>query len=223
MKYYTYNGKTTKQLPDPLNLIEGGCVSPMTEERFVAFGGVITEDQEPTPMEEFEAALVMFRAVCNEIAQFLGVEQFLGGFGDIAAFETSETAAANPVMALMLSSKWNAADKLCTYLGSKVGYGQPKWFYYCWGIPMPTTVEVPEGAQEADIEPDPAVLAMLEQQAQEPEPTEPEEPGESEPTEEPTEPEGEESEDNEEPEEESEAEIVDNEDDGSSENSAEPS
>lgn len=154
MKYYTYNGKTTKQLPDPLRLVEGGYITPMTEARFVAFGGVITEDSEPTPMEEFEAALVMFRAVCTEIAQFLGVPQFLGGFGDIAAFETSETAAANPVVALMLSSKWNAADKLCTYLGSKVGYPQPKWFYYCWGIPMPTETEVPEDAQVVTPEPD---------------------------------------------------------------------
>lgn len=170
MKYYTYNGKTTKQLPDPLRLIEGGYVSPMTEERFVAFGGVITEDEEPTPMEEFEAALVMFRSVCGEIAQFLGVDQFLGGFGDIAAFETSEIAAANPVMALMLSSKWNAADKLCTYLGSKVGYGQPKWFYYCWGIPEPEELEVPEGAQEVEVGPDPvteAANAQAEQEAAE--------------------------------------------------------
>ena len=157
MKYYTYNGNTTKHLPDPLRLAEGGYVSPMTEERFVAFGGVISEDEEPTPMEEFEAALVMFRAVCGEIAQFLGVDQFLGGFGDIAAFETSEIAAAHPVEALMLSSKWNAADKLCTYLGSKVGYGQPRWFYYCWGIPEPESVEVPEGAQEVEVGSDPVL------------------------------------------------------------------
>ena len=46
MKHYTIDGKTTDYLPDPCK-----GVSPMTEARFVALGGTITDDGEPTPKE----------------------------------------------------------------------------------------------------------------------------------------------------------------------------
>ena len=57
MKIYTFEGKTYDELPDPLKTA-GGDVSPMTEERFVALGGTIEDDGEPTPEE----------AVCGEFA-----------------------------------------------------------------------------------------------------------------------------------------------------------
>ena len=46
MKTYTIDEKTYNTLPDPCK----GC-SPMTEERFEALGGTITDDGEPTPQE----------------------------------------------------------------------------------------------------------------------------------------------------------------------------
>lgn len=53
MKTYTIDGKTYNKLPDPCK-----GVSPMTEERFVALGGTIEDDGQPTPEErvcgEFE-------------------------------------------------------------------------------------------------------------------------------------------------------------------------
>jgi len=60
MKHYTINGKTTDYLPDPLHL-NGGEVSPMTEELFVRLGGEIEDDGEPTPTE----------AVCGEFADLI--------------------------------------------------------------------------------------------------------------------------------------------------------
>jgi hypothetical protein len=44
MKSFTIDGKIYDKLPDPCK-----GVSPMTEERFVALGGTIEDDGEPTP------------------------------------------------------------------------------------------------------------------------------------------------------------------------------
>ena len=56
MKHYTIDNITTDYLPDPCK-----GVSPMTEERFVALGGVIEDDGEPTPQER----------VCQEFANLI--------------------------------------------------------------------------------------------------------------------------------------------------------
>ena len=56
MKHYTIDNITTDVLPDPCK-----GVSPMTEARFVALGGTITDDGEPTPQER----------VCQEFADLI--------------------------------------------------------------------------------------------------------------------------------------------------------
>lgn len=79
---------------------------------------------------EFETACEKFRAICGEIGVLIGNPDFKGGFDEMAEFETSEVAATETGVAL--SIKWMAADKLCTYLASKLGIGQPEWWYRCW-------------------------------------------------------------------------------------------
>ena len=56
MKHYTIDGKTYDELPDPCK-----GVSPMTEGRFRALGGTITDDGEATPEQ----------AVCGEFAELI--------------------------------------------------------------------------------------------------------------------------------------------------------
>jgi len=56
MKHYTIDNITTDYLPDPCK-----GVSPMTEQRFVALGGTITDDGEPTPEQR----------VCEEFADLI--------------------------------------------------------------------------------------------------------------------------------------------------------
>ena len=56
MKSYTFENVTYNKLPDPYK-----GVSPMTEERYVALGGVIEDDGEPTPEQ----------AVCGEFAELI--------------------------------------------------------------------------------------------------------------------------------------------------------
>ena len=93
MKLYSFDGQTFKSLPDPfLNR------SPMTDELFEQLGGTITEDGNPTPEEEFEVACAQFRTICAAIGQFIGAENFHGGFGEMASFASSEAYQANPVM-----------------------------------------------------------------------------------------------------------------------------
>ena len=60
MKTFEYDGKTYNKLPDPLKTA-GGEVSPMTEERFVALGGTIEDDGQPTPEQR----------VCEEFADLI--------------------------------------------------------------------------------------------------------------------------------------------------------
>ena len=79
---------------------------------------------------ELNTAYSAFRSICAEIGTLLGVENFTGGFDEMTAFENNEAAATPEGIAL--SIKWIAADKLCTYLASKLGIGQPDWWYQCW-------------------------------------------------------------------------------------------
>ena len=129
MNIYEYEGETFKTLPDPfLNM------SPMTDELFVELGGTITDDGNPSPEQEFEAACAQFRTICAAIGQFIGAENFHGGFGEMASFASSEAYQANPVMGNSLAIQWSAANEQGKYFGSKIGLGQPQWWYRCWQL-----------------------------------------------------------------------------------------
>ena len=129
MNIYEYEGETFKTLPDPfLNM------SPMTDELFIELGGTITDDGNPSPEQEFEAACAQFRTICAAIGQFIGAENFHGGFGEMASFASSEAYQANPVMGNSLAIQWSAANEQGKYFGSKIGLGQPQWWYRCWQL-----------------------------------------------------------------------------------------
>ena len=126
MKHYTIDNKTTDYLPDPCN-----GVSPMTDERFTALGGVIEDDGQLSP---FEAACAQFRTLCAAIGEFIVNAEFKGGFDEYAVFATSEAYASNPVKGNALAIQWSALNELCKYEGAKIGLGQPDWWYRCWEL-----------------------------------------------------------------------------------------
>ena len=128
MKHYIFNSVSYDTLPDPLHTEEGE-VSPMTDERFVALGGSIEDDGQPTP---FEAACAQFRTLCAAIGDFIGDAEFRGGFEEYTVFATSEAYASNPVKGNALAIQWSALNELCKYEGAKIGLGQPDWWYKCW-------------------------------------------------------------------------------------------
>lgn len=61
MKHFSFEGKVYEKLPDPCK-----GVSPMTEERFVELGGIITDDGESSPKERVRAS---FTGLIADLAQ----------------------------------------------------------------------------------------------------------------------------------------------------------
>jgi len=78
----------------------------------------------------FDEACASFRAICKEIGELISEPDFKGGFDEIAKYQASEQATTTE--GIILGLKWNTADKLCTYEASKLGIGQPDWWYRCW-------------------------------------------------------------------------------------------
>ena len=130
MKHYIFSGVSYDKLPDPLKTA-GGEVSPMSEKLFKQLGGEIHDDGEPTPFEE---ACAQFRTLCAAIGTFIGDATFDGGFEDYAEFANSEAYKSNPVQGNAYAIQWSALNELCKYEGSKIGLGQPQWFYKCWEL-----------------------------------------------------------------------------------------
>ena len=86
MKHYTIDGKTTDYLPDPCR-----GASPMTEARFVALGGTIEDDGEPTPQERVCGAFADLIADLAKKTDKITPEEFIaaaqnGISSDLVAF-----------------------------------------------------------------------------------------------------------------------------------------
>ena len=116
----------------PLWGADGYWIFKPTPEQFQAAGYEWKEPPAPEPpdMTDFNAACASFRQVCAEIGQLIGVQNFKGGFDEMAEFQASQAAYTDT--GVILALRWGAADKLCTYEGGKVGLGQPEWWYKCW-------------------------------------------------------------------------------------------
>lgn len=131
---YIWKDQTYNKIPNPLHLDDGSTISPVSEETFLANGGEIEDDGQPTHWEEFEAACDNFVAVCNAIGQFIGDPSFQGGITEMQALANSEAAQQNPVQALMLAEQWNGANLACNHWANKedVNLPSPAWWWYCW-------------------------------------------------------------------------------------------
>lgn len=77
MKTYIFEGKTFDSLPDPLYTVDGSAHSPMTEDRFRALGGTITDDGEATPKERICASFAALIADLAEQTDKITPEEFL--------------------------------------------------------------------------------------------------------------------------------------------------
>lgn len=82
MKHYIFGNRRFEELPGLLRLADGSTVSPVTEETFTAYGGVITDDGEMSPKEAVVASL---NALLHELeAQVNGIT--------VAEFKTAASA-----------------------------------------------------------------------------------------------------------------------------------
>lgn len=94
-------------------------------------------------LEEFNSACAQFRQVCSQIKAAANLESFTGGFDEMVEFQRAPIY--STVVGLQLAIAWSAANELCKYTGSKVGYGQPEWWYKCW---EEATAEPEENSEE---------------------------------------------------------------------------
>ena len=87
---------------------------------------------EDLDLTDFNNACQIFRDVCGQIGQLIGVEDFHGGYDELLAnFDKSEL---NTEQGKILKEKLNLANSLCIHEGKKVGLPAPDWFFKCWGI-----------------------------------------------------------------------------------------
>lgn len=113
-----------------------------TEHRIQAIGETVPdtcmlERPEPTPTPEpdttnFDSACAQFRSVCSQIESYFQLPGFTGGFDEMAQIQGHPSFLT--LQGQALTQAWNAANKLCTYEGAKLGYSQPQWWYQCWNI-----------------------------------------------------------------------------------------
>lgn len=134
MKQYTWNGETFNKIPDPLRLADGSSISPVSEAVFIANGGLVEEDGEPTHWEELDAACDVFIAVVLEIAETIGDPTFMGGINEQEKLLNSAYAKTHTTEALVLSERWNGANLACNHFANKpdVNMQSPAWYYYAW-------------------------------------------------------------------------------------------
>lgn len=128
-----------------------------TREQYLAAGceerdPVSQEQQEQASEEatqhvqEFSQACETFKQVCYQIRQATGLSDFTGGFDEMVAFQ--QTPVYSTIPGIQLALAWNAANELCKYTGSKLGYGQPEWWYRCWEEPPEEPVDDIEVVEE---------------------------------------------------------------------------
>lgn len=129
MKYYTYNGVTTTELPKILKTATAS-ISPVSEEEFVKQGGVITEDEEVLTPEQREFrdsdCCVYFRSLVVSVRQETGDDSFTGGYEEWPDLKKNY-----PEVFEKYISLFNALDNWCKKDAGKYGWGSPEWFYIC--------------------------------------------------------------------------------------------
>ena len=136
MKIYTWNDETYTSIPNPLILADGSSISPVSEAAFIANGGTVEENGEPTHYEELCDACDTFIEVVLEIAEKIGDASFMGGINQQAMLRDSQYAKDNPTDALTLAERWNGADKACNFYADKPdmyeAFHSPNWYYFAW-------------------------------------------------------------------------------------------
>lgn len=98
---------------------------------------ITPRETDPT---EFNENCQQFRELCYTIGQLIGDENFKGGFDEIYKLYgylskvdiTTVEGLTHYAQVTQLVFSWIALNESCKYLGSKLGYNQPEWWYQCW-------------------------------------------------------------------------------------------
>ena len=132
-EYTDPQGNKYTQLPSVWN-----NMSPFRERVAFANGWTYEDIEIPdlnsTPIDDtqFKKACQQFVLVCKQIGQFIGDQNFKGGFDQYDKFINSTASMLNPSKASLLASMWSGTNEYCKYEGQKIGLKQPDWWYQCW-------------------------------------------------------------------------------------------
>jgi len=105
-------------------------------------------DPQNTDMTKFNEACRIFRGICGEIGELLGIQNFLGGYDDLLNVKDDERLSTKEGQHLI--NMINLANSQCLHEARKIGLSSPDWFYMCWGIKKNNDVE--EGLAPAEEE-----------------------------------------------------------------------
>lgn len=79
---------------------------------------------------DFKNACQIFRQICSQIGELIGVENFKGGYDDMTVFYSHEAYKTDKGMQLAIA--WSGCNELCKYQANKLNKKSPDWWYECW-------------------------------------------------------------------------------------------
>ena len=103
---------------------------------------ILTNPVTATDKTGYTMALSLFKQVCMDVRQLLGVPKFRGGFDEWAALAMDSTLSKNTELQI-LSRRGEALNALITYEAKKLGIVPPDWWKECWADELDAEVSSP--------------------------------------------------------------------------------
>ena len=92
---------------------------------------ILTNPVTSTDKTGYTLALSLFKQVCMDVRQLLGMPNFRGGFDEWAALAMDSTLSQNTELQI-LARRGEALNALITYEAKKLGIVPPNWWKECW-------------------------------------------------------------------------------------------
>lgn len=92
---------------------------------------ILTNPATSTDRTGYTMALSLFRKVCMDVRQLLGIPKFRGGLDEWATLAMDSTLSNNTELQI-LARRGEALNALITYEAKKLGIVPPNWWKECW-------------------------------------------------------------------------------------------
>ena len=96
---------------------------------------ILSNPATSTDRTGYTMALSLFRKVCMDVRQLLGIPKFRGGFEEWAALVMDNTLSKNTELQI-LARRGEALNALITYEAKKLGIVPPNWWKECWAYEL---------------------------------------------------------------------------------------
>ena len=103
---------------------------------------ILTNPATSTDRTGYTMALSMFKKVCMDVRQLLGIPKFRGGFDEWAELAMDSTLSENAELQI-LARRGEALNALITYEAKKLGIVPPNWWKECWTDELDVEVPTP--------------------------------------------------------------------------------